>query len=225
MDHHGLYAVPAGGGTPKLIVKPDPARWNHFDTPQFLPPPDSSQLLLTAQDRTRRHVSVLHSLSSGRQEVLNQSLRVAYSPTGHLVYPMESLLWAEPFTPGRTQGTTERFPVAQANYTGRVSVSLDGTLVFQGGRVNWQLRWRDRHGGALDAFEDPALSISGVALSPDGGKAAVSTCVRHQLNLWIWDFARRTRTRLSAEEGDASRSRLAAVGQDDRLFLQPPREL
>jgi Tol biopolymer transport system component/DNA-binding winged helix-turn-helix (wHTH) protein len=206
VDHHGLYAVPAGGGTAQLILKPDPTRWNHFEIPRFLRPPYSSLLLMTAQDRTGKHVAVLHSLSSarGEVEVVSQDGRAAYSPTGHLIYPMNTLLWAMPFAPGGAQRPSEPFPIGQATVFSYapVSVSLDGTLVYQGGQVRWQLRWRDRQGREVDAVRDPAACVFSLALSPEGGKAAVSAWEPNSLtNVFVWDFTRRTRTVIAGTVG------------------------
>jgi eukaryotic-like serine/threonine-protein kinase len=202
VDHYGLLEVPARGGTPKLILKPDPQRWKHFDAPRFLPPPHSALLLLTAPMRTGQHVSVLHSLSSGRQEVVSQDGGAVYLPAGYLVYPRESLLWARPFSPGAVKRTGEGFPIAQALPKAVVSVSLEDTLTYEAGQLRWQMRWRDRHGRELDT-QDSELCISGMALSPAGTRAAACVWEKSQMNLWIWDFARHTRTRMFWGPGNA----------------------
>jgi hypothetical protein len=128
-----LYEVPAHGGAPRLFLKLDAEQWNHLEQPQFLPHPYSSLLLITGQARTGQHMSVLYSRASGRQEVVSEFGNATYSPTGHLLCPRGSLLWAVAISPEKMKLTGDEFPIAHTLLTRAVSVSLNGTLVYQGG--------------------------------------------------------------------------------------------
>jgi len=80
-------------------------------------------LLYTAQTREGPHVTVIHSLATGKQEVVAPRGFGVYSPTGHVMYVRQSLLWALPFSLKTMTATGDAFPVARAGPDETVSVS------------------------------------------------------------------------------------------------------
>jgi Tol biopolymer transport system component len=198
----GIYEVPAQGGTPRLIVKVDLERWgDHFESPWFLPAAGGSRVLLyTAQTRERAHVTVVHSLETGKQEVVAPSGLGVYSPTGHVMYVRQSLLWALPFSLKAMTATGEAFPVARTGWLRSVGVSLDGTLAYLEHEWRQQLTWRDRDGRKSVALEVPNRWILMLSLSPDGRSAAVASWGDdYRSAIWLHDLARGTKMRLTSE--------------------------
>ena len=70
-------------------------------------------------------------------------------------------------------------------------MSRDGTVAYRAGLTRRQLVWRDRTGtpagvvGTLDTND-----LTGPALSPDGGRVAVTRSVQNNRGIWILDLLR-----------------------------------
>jgi hypothetical protein len=85
------------------------------------------------------------------------------------------------------------------NSDGFFSASANGGLLYRGGRGRQaSLTWFDRQGksvrSALASFDVASLS-----LSPDATRVAVGTFGSVN-NIWLYDFARSTNTRLPSGE-------------------------
>jgi len=85
-----------------------------------------------------------------------------------------------------------------ANY----SVSQDGRLVYARGAVSAQTRtlvWVDRDGGE-ESIAAPPRAYASPRISPDGTKLVLNARDQDQ-DLWVWDFTRKTLTRLTFDPG------------------------
>ena len=133
-----------------------------------------------------------------------------YSPTGHIVYAKSGTLWAVPFDAERVTVTGSPVLVMDGVSTTRAggasfAVASDGSLVYvsgvDGGVIGDRrsLVWVDREGGEESVGAEPR-AYQTLSLSPDGTRVAVG--IRDQeSDVWIWDFARETLTRLTFESG------------------------
>jgi len=203
----GLQRVSAVGGTPTVLTKPDPrsGEGDHA-LPEFLP--GGRAVLLTLMggvsgDAEDGQVAVL-DLRTGTQKVLVPGGRQArYAPSGHLVYAAAGTLRAVAFDPERLEVHGTVVPVVPRLVTkpfgsANFDVAADGTLVYVPGgdiSVRRTLVWVDR-AGREDPIEAPERAYLYPRVSPDGTRVALA--IRDQQNdIWIWDLARRTLTRLT----------------------------
>jgi hypothetical protein len=145
------------------------------------------------------------------------------SSDGYLLFTREGSLMAQPFDLRRMEPAGEAVSLAQDMISlGRgpgprpFSVSMTGVLAYRtGGPAEYdgtitQLTWFDRKGQMLAAAGDRGLYNS-VDLSPDGTRVAFSRVSpetaggrsdRAAYEMWVYDFARRTSTRLTSLASD-----------------------
>ena len=135
-----------------------------------------------------------------------------YLPTGHLVYLLNSVLFAVPFDVGSRQVTGGPVPLvdgvreASANQgTAQFSVSTSGSLVYipgsAGGSDRLSLTWVDRDGDE-ELISAPPRAYGRPRVSPDGTRVAVDISDGDNKNIWIWDLARETLTQLTFNEAN-----------------------
>ena len=125
----------------------------------------------------------------------------SYAATGHILYrrqPANVGIWALPFSLKDHAVTGEPFLVAPAGDV--PSVSLDGTLVHVKGLASFQTQMvqADRTGKVLGTIGPVEDQWPFPEISPDGRQAAISAKSNDVEDVWIYDIARDTRTRLSA---------------------------
>jgi eukaryotic-like serine/threonine-protein kinase len=144
--------------------------------------------------------------------LLNVQSFAQYAPPGYLLYQRDGTLMAQPFDAAALQFTGEAFPVAeqvQLNpLNGQVAfdVSGNGVLVYRsGGGLNTQLAWFDRSGKELSRIGEPGGYVS-PKLSPDEKQVAVyrATELGASGDIWVFNFARNTLTRLTFDPADDS---------------------
>jgi len=205
----GLRRVPAGGGTPTVLTTPDKARGEILHAwPEFLPGGRTILYTIQSGERGDDYQIAALNLDTGEQTILvpgGSSSR--YAADGYLVYSLENTVRAVRFDAARLElvgdavTVLERVPTKPfggANF----SVSADGTLTYVSGAASVARRrlvWVDRS-GMREPLDAPLREYNDVRLSPDGSRAALA--VRdEQADIWIWDFARKTLTRLTADPG------------------------
>jgi hypothetical protein len=126
-----------------------------------------------------------------------------------VIFARDGTLMARPFDLATRRLRGDAFPLAErvtteaSRYVG-ASTSENGTLVY--GRavadVPRQLTWFDRTGRVLGTLGDAAL-YSGLSLSPDEHRVAVTLGTGHPENVDIWliDVDRNIRSRLTVHPG------------------------
>ncbi len=202
-----LWRVAAAAGDPEQVTAvPDTAPENYHTWPQSL---DGGKLVLfTAQGPSALWEDakiVLQDLETGeRKTVIERGTHGRYVPTGHIVYAEATgTLLAVPFDLARREVTGAPFPVESgvrvAVWGGAASfaVSHGGTLAFVRGS-NWTnnlLWWVDR-GGRRVQLGDP-LTAAFVALSPDGGRIAMSVSQPHNTDIFLLDAVTGERERFT----------------------------
>jgi len=207
----GLLSVPEGGGEPKVLTKPDPASQeiDHL-FPSFLPDGKTVLFTITSGGTTPTAQIAALDLKTGQKKILLRGGSSAqYVETGHLVYAAGGTLRAVRFDPVRLQVLSDPVPVAEQIMTSgtgaaNFAVSRNGTLVYVpaitgsvtlGGGPQRSLSWINRQ-GREEPLKTPPRAYVVPRLSPDGTRLAVD--IRDQDNdIWIWEFARATLTRLT----------------------------
>jgi eukaryotic-like serine/threonine-protein kinase len=207
----GIMRVAGAGGTPELVVKVDSGESAHG--PQMLPAGRGILFTLRpsgAQTWDESRI-VVQSLTTGeRKEVIKGGSDARYLPTGHLVYALEGTVLAVPFDVDTLSVTGGPVPVLEqvaragviATGAAHFSVSARGTLVYieDVGAVaaaKRTLTWVDRNGRET-AIKAPARAYQFPRLSADGQRIAVDT-TDEQRDVWIWNLAGETLTRLTLD--------------------------
>ena len=194
-----LYEVPAGGGEASLLFQVDASESRYtFQDPHFLPHEGVGRRLLFVTGSPERTQITAQDLETGRREILDLGERPVYSPTGHIVYQTAGDLWAMPFSVRELKRTGDPFPIQRG--ASLPSIAGDGTLVYlktTGGQE--QLIWKDRKGVKLGPVGQPQTEIVAPRLSPDASRiAAQGWDDPPQLDIWIHDVTRGSKTRLTS---------------------------
>lgn len=228
----GLFSVPAAGGAPTLLTRPDPRQGELDHTLPFVLPGGRAVLfsILAHGDvlensriavldfETRQHKTLIRGGSHA--EYVDPSIDSGQAPwpgsgqAGYLVYAAAGTLRGVRFDPARLEVLSDPVPVVEQvltkpNGTAAFSVSRSGALAYIAGGLATQaeaqrtLVWVDRH-GREEALKTPPHEYVYPRLSPDGTKIALD--VRGpERHIWIWDPAPETLTRLTVDpEPDGS---------------------
>ena len=212
-EETGLVQVSAAGGEPVVITTPD-ADKDEIDHvwPDILP--GGREVLftvLTGSDIENARIAVL-SLESGEQkELIRGGSHPRYVPTGHIVYGVDNTLRAVAFDLERLEVRSNPVPVlesviSKSSGATDFSVAENGSLVYIAGSVLASTRrtmvWVDREGREEVLAAEPQFYQS-ISLSPDGRRVAL--VVRgEQRDVWIYDLARDTFTRLTFDHSNDS---------------------
>jgi serine/threonine-protein kinase len=205
----GLLRVPASGGSPIVLTKPnrEDGEADHF-FPEFLP--DGSAVLFTivVGSLDSAQVAVLDLATGNYKVIIRGGHHAHYVPTGHLVYGTGASLRAVPFDLERLDVSGAPVPVLEGVHTANsgvvnAAIAANGTLVYVPGGVAtlaaWSLVWVSRD-GREEPIPAPPRNYFALRLSPDGTRAAID--IRDQeSDVWVWDFARQTLTRLTFTRG------------------------
>ena len=233
-----LRRVDSRGGPCTAVGKEGPEVTRAF--PTFLPdgkhffyvrgaPGDQAGVYLAALDDPAGH-KVLADFSS-----------VVYTPPAaaggraHLLFLRENILMAQPFDDAGLQTVGDPFTVAQqatvsaTNPQVEASASADGALVYLAGMSREsQLTWFDRTGRELGKVGPQAVH-SGVSLSPDGNALVARRRYQDGSEVWLYDPARNSESRLIPRENspgtavwspDGARIWIGMAGPEGRGLYQ-----
>jgi len=176
----------------------------HF-WPHFLP--DGNHFLYYARSsKLENNAIFVGSLDSQeRKLLLNASSNPVYAPPGYLLFNRQGTLMAQSFDAGRLALTGEAVPVAEGvqfntlNGRAAFAASQNGVLAYRGGggATSRTLVWVSRN-GTEQPVAAPVRSYVNPRLSPDGRRVAV-TLEAQEDQIWLYDLARETLTRLTFE--------------------------
>jgi serine/threonine-protein kinase len=212
----GLLRVPAGGGEPKVLTKPDRTRGeqDHW-FPSMLPGNRAVLYTIAPTDGITDNSQIgLLDLTTGESHTLIRGgSHAQYIDPGYLVYASAGSLRAVRFDLARLAVSGDPVPVVDQVMTfgtgaGLFEVSRNGTLVFVGGGAAngigtpRSLVWVDRR-GKEEPIPAPTRTYVFARLSPDGHSVAVD--IRDQDNdIWIFDLNRPTLRKLTFNPGPDS---------------------
>jgi len=216
---NGLRRVAAAGGTPTVLTTPDAA---HGEGDHLFPSvlPNGQAVLFTitsssggietaqvaVRDLTTGHITTLIRGGSQAEYVapFDHLTGARSGQAGYLVYAVAGTLRAVRFDPGTLAVLSDPVPVVEAVMTvqtgaAEFSVSRTGALVYVPGGATGVARslvWVTRQGHEEPLTAAPARAYLYPRLSPDGTRVALDIRDQQQ-DLWIWDLARQTLTRLT----------------------------
>ena len=172
--------------------------------PEFLPGGKAVLFTITPANGSidNAQIAVLDLQTGASKVLIRGGSHAHYVPTGHLVYGVTGTLRAVAFDLRRLEVVGTPAPVLEGVVTtvfgaAEVAMATNGSLVYVPGRaggggqqtvvsVDRQGHTTPLPGLPLDAYRD-------VRVSPDGARLALAT----QTDLWIYDFARATLSRLT----------------------------
>ena len=205
-----IVAVPAAGGTPKVVTQPDPASGDlAYANPSFLP--DGRHFAFVAPKLDPEKTSVmLGSLDSKSvRRLFHADSAPVFADPGYLLFARDNALFAWRFDPGKLELVGQPAPVFQNVGYGTednvLSASAAGDrLVYLSWSGRRSLVWVDRKGrevgtlGGEGGYED-------VRISPEGKKVAVTLrdpSRGQNQDIWVLDGARGTASRITDERTD-----------------------
>jgi eukaryotic-like serine/threonine-protein kinase len=203
-DTVGLFSMPDQGGKPRDLLPLD--KNSEIDLHHVSALPEGRGLLV-AVHRSQGSDTIAALVNGRRQTVLQLPGEAisfpVYSLAGYLLFERETTnrgIWAVRFSIDRL--ATEGTPFLLIAGGSSPTLGSDGTLAFV---RNWpaptQLVWIDRKGSiepiaALQGqLEQDSRSV--MALAPDGRRLALAIANPRGTELWSYDLARGSMTRLS----------------------------
>ena len=220
-----IRRVSSSGGAVSLATTLDQAKGEsaHW-APFFLP--DGRHFLYVAAGSKSGGPNELNgiyitALDSKERKLLVPGGSNAKYAHGHLFFMREQTLMAQLFDIEHLTLTGDAVPVAEqvaigglSGRLGAFSVSDDGVIAYQVGAPGdqSQLTWMDRLGKPLGTVGERG-DYGDLELSPDGRRAAVSVAERGNRDIWLFDLARRVRTRLTFDPADDNSSAWSADGE------------
>jgi serine/threonine-protein kinase len=202
LDNCHLFRVPASGGEPQIIGKPEQHGERTWRWPQVLPGGENVMFTgLVAASGPALNIANIEvlSLKSGRVKVVRRGGYFGrYLPSGHLIYFRQGTLYALPFDLGRLETHGAPAPLLEDD-SDRVSFSRTGILLYGSAATRGAVApvaWLDS-AGKSQRVVSPAISTSRQAetprLSPDGNRLALAVAG----DLSVHDLQRGTVTRLT----------------------------
>ncbi len=217
-----LRQVSEAGGAPQPLTRLEKGEVSQW-WPEFLP--GGKAVLFAAAgggyaNWTNAKVAVQAVGRGQRRDLVQGGTHPRYAPSGptsrigrdsgrqagHLVYAQGGILMAVPFDLERLEVTGAAVPVVEgvlespSSGPSQYSFSATGSLVYVPGGVQAaqrRLMWVNRH-GVEQPLASPARAYRYPRLSPDGRRVG-ATIDEQETQVWIYDLARETLTRLTFE--------------------------
>ena len=206
----GLLRVPEAGGEAEVLTRPDTA---HGELDHFWPEvlPGGRAVLFTIMSPgpiDTAQIALLNLETRTTKILLRGGTAAQYVPTGHLIYGGGGSLHAVPFDPDRGEVTGDPIKVLDrvavtADGAVNATVSKDGTLAYvrpQSAGAMRTIVWVNRDGRETPIAGAPARPYTYPRLSPDGTRVALEVWDENR-DIWVWDLARETLTRLTDTPG------------------------
>ena len=141
----------------------------------------------------------------------NVGMAPRYLPTGHLVYISSGTLYAVPFDKDRLETRGTAAPVLEDVSTtisfgsAQFDVSRNGTALYRVGQTAGRtvVQWLDAAGRTEPLWDDPAFYQT-PQISPDGNQLASAISDGVSQDIWVYDWRRGSKTRLTAGSGVSS---------------------
>ncbi|MGH9602268.1 MAG: protein kinase domain-containing protein [Terriglobales bacterium] len=201
----GLFSVSERGGDHRVFV-PLAEDESDLHEPSWLP---SGKGLVMVIHRKNESPGVLAVFSGGKRTVLlnlpgDALWEPFYSSSGHIVFNRSGPnagVWALPFSLSSMRPAGEPFLILAGATS--PSVSRDGTLTCIRGAATGQqhLVWVGHDGKVEAAGGQEQVSILLPRLSPDGTRVAAASSENQNVDIWIHDLKRNTRSRLTFDPG------------------------
>ena len=206
-----IHRVSSDGGTPEPVTTRDKGDFLHR-WPQALKGGGAVLFSVATNSGSFDNGNiVVRTLPEGTQKIVHRGGYFArYLPSGHLIYVSGGTLFAVAFDLDRLEVIGEPAPIVEgieaSTGTGsaQLAVSATGTLVYLAGTertIEDPIRWMDGSGRTTPLRSAPS-NWSNPSFSPDGNRLAMDVVVATaRPDVWIYDWARDTATKLTFDPG------------------------
>ncbi len=198
-----LMRVSAAEGTPQLVATPDTARGEYMLVgPDLLP--GGRAALVVVYGSGSPQIGVV-DFATGSTTILTQGMLARFAAPDHLLIARETgELAVLPFDPKRLSVTGpavslgDRARIAWGGYTSALALSQVGDLLYLSQTDDSATLVRvDRTGATQPVDPDWREMFSGMALSPDGKRLAISKYVEGRDETWVKTLDRGPLSRLA----------------------------
>ena len=205
----GLLRCPASGGVATTVTVADLTKGERHIFPSFLS--DERRFIYLRISRTNPETSGIYvgELGGDSARVGNRLITTGFgaafvtaagSGPGAIVFARDGALFAQRFDEQRLTvvGEPDRLADGVGSFLDGAFFSVSPkTLVYRAPEPDSRLTWFDRQGKELSRVDKPAR-FSGLALSPDGQRALVTTHAPQgtvNADLWLFDLTRTSNPR------------------------------
>jgi serine/threonine-protein kinase len=201
----GLSRVSAAGGTPEVVTTLDEGdgEIGHW-FPDVLP--DNRHVLITRWRTGLEDIAVaVTSLDTGEtRDLVPRASQAQYVATGHLLFTRAGAIFVAPFDPDRLEVTGEEVELADgveqqwSSGSSPWSASDTGVLAYLPGGLWSTMRQvvRVSRDGTVEPMDVEPGAYLALAISPDGGKLALTEFESGRTNVRVRDLERGIDTRL-----------------------------
>ncbi len=224
-----LLKVSVGGGEPVEVTRLETGQTAHR-YPQFLPDGRHFNHFVFGGSAGGVYLGSLDGRSSKR--LTNADAAAVVSPSGFLLFPRQTTLFAQAFDFQRQELSGNPFQVAEHvaidtfDVGGAAGLSAaSGSVAYRSGAggVVRQLTWLDRSGKSVSPIGSPDnAGLNEVELSPDGKRVAVNRAVNGNVDVWLIDAARGVPTRFTYDAANDGISLWSSDG--NRVVFQSNRK-
>ena len=200
----GLARVDAAGGTRVALTTPDAKETSHR-WPDFLP--DGNHFLYFAHGTTNPDSGIyLTALDSKeRKLLLHNDSNAIYAAPGYLLFVRDNTLMVQRFNlrslglEGEAKPLADHVAVNTDIWHSILTVSANGELLYQHGAAGGgsQLVWYDPSGKQGEPVLPETADYYQPILSPDASKLAFALETNGIGDIWVFDLARHTKTRIT----------------------------
>ena len=204
----GLFRVSADGGQIERLTTVDPeAGENSHGWPFIIPDRDAAVFVIsTGAPQNTGQLAVLDLVTGDVTRLGLAGVSPHYVPTGHLVYASEDgAVHGVPFDVATFEVTGS--PVLlidsvaiEGSGAAHFSIADNGRLVYvpgTGGPARQRsLMWVDRE-GREEPLTAPQRDYVYPRLSPDGTRVALDVLPQNERDIWVWNLAAETLSRLT----------------------------
>jgi serine/threonine protein kinase/Tol biopolymer transport system component len=199
-----LWQISAAGGTPTRLTRLDTGKHTTHRWPRFLPDGKHFIFFGTNHSGNTEQGIYLGSMADGTYKHVIDADSDAQYASGYLLYHLQSALLAIKFDPATGAVSGDPYPVANTveydlgTWHTTFAASQNGILVYEPGSkaLGADLVWMDRTGKMLGKVAERAFFKGSGQISPDGKRLAIAMG-DPQADIWVLDFSRGTRTRLT----------------------------
>jgi serine/threonine-protein kinase len=207
-----LFRVAASGGTLELLAAPDSGVQQSFRWPELLP---GGRTVVFTLVREQQPVLAALSLADRKITELGQpGMHPHYVAAGFLVFVQtDGTLFAAPFDSKRVRFTGSPEPVADSvrtgpAFVGKLAVSRSGAIAYYSGpRGGGRDLILMDHEGRVTPLPLKSDRYAAPSFSPDGKQIAYALGYGGNplySDLWLWDIARKTSTRLTFDSASGT---------------------
>jgi eukaryotic-like serine/threonine-protein kinase len=200
-----LMRVGTNGGTPTPLTTVDASQHTSHRWPWLLPDGKHFLYLAIHHDTSKSGNNTIYyaSLDGKENRPLFRSQTNAVYADGYVLFARSDQLMAQPFDPGAGKLKGEPRILARGvmndvtTWHMDASAAENGLMLYgSGGNADLQLVWLDRTGKKIETIADKFANLMGAHISPQGDRVALQIDVGVN-DIWVLDFARGVRTRLT----------------------------